>query len=67
MIQVLSLIKDGIEQPQSYRLIYKDPTSGQGEAHKQTIKFGTAAVLQEVLANGGMVQAEIDSLFANAH
>lgn len=65
MIQVLNLQKDGIEQPQFFLLTYRDPALG--EAHEQTIKSGTEAQLREVLANGGIAQADIDSLFANVN
>lgn len=65
MIEVLSLEKDGIEQPQFYLLTFRDPDLGAG--HKQTIVNGTEAHLRLVLANHGIAQAEIDSLFANAN
>jgi hypothetical protein len=65
MIQVLSLQKDGLEQPQFYLLTFRDPDLGAG--HKQTIESGTEAHLRVVLVHRGIPQAEIDNLFANAN
>ncbi len=65
MIEVLGLQRDGIEQPQFFALTFRYPNMGEG--YVQTTVFGTEANVRDVLRNGGIVQADIDILFANAH
>jgi hypothetical protein len=65
MIQVLSLQRDGVEQPQFYALAFRYPDMGAG--YDRTTIFGTETSVRDVLRNGGIAQADIDNFFANAN
>jgi len=63
--QVLSLQKEGVEQPQFFLLTFR--YAGRGAGYKQTIESGTEAYLRGVLAQGGIPGDQINQLFAAAH
>ena len=64
MIQkVISLKKDGAEQPQFYELAIKYDAVG---APPVTTVYGPEPDLREVLRDGGLATVDIEQLFANA-
>ena len=64
MIQkVISLKKDGAEQPQFYELAIKYDAVG---APPVTTVYGLVPDLRELLRDGGLATVDIEQLFANA-
>jgi len=58
---VISLKKDGAEQPQFYKLKIKYNGVGAPEA---TTVYGSELDIKEVLRDGGLPSVQIDALFA---
>jgi hypothetical protein len=58
--KVISLQKDGTEQPQFYELAVKYDGVG---APGQTVVYGTEENLRELLRDGGIAGIDIDALF----
>ncbi len=61
--QVIGLVRDGNEQPQFYMLTIRYVNRGAG--YMGTTLFGTEEHLRTVLANGGIAEAAINTLFTN--
>jgi hypothetical protein len=61
--KVISLQKDGNEQPQFYELAVKYDGVG---APGQTVVYGTEENLRELLRDGGIPGIEIDAIFKSA-
>ncbi len=64
MIEVIGLVRDGNEQPQFFMLTFRYPNQGAG--YMGTTIFGTEPHLRTVLKDGGIPDAVVDGLFANA-
>jgi hypothetical protein len=60
--KIISLTKDGTEQPQFYELAIKYDGVGAPDITKV---YGLEADLREALRDGGIAGVDIDQLFAN--
>jgi hypothetical protein len=61
--KVISLRKDGNEEPQFYELAVKYDGVG---APDETVVYGTEANVRELLRDGGIPGIDIDALFGGA-
>ena len=62
--RVISMRRDGNEEPQFYELIVRYQNMGDG--YCQTTIYGAEPSLREVLTAGGMAGPAINELFNNA-
>jgi len=62
MFQVLRLLKIGNEDPQEFKVIYKD-LENKDQGYTQTIRTGTEPQLRTLLKDGGISDPDIDNLF----
>lgn len=62
--KIISLQKDGTEQPQFYELALKYDGVG---APNRTVVYGTEENLRELLRDGGIAGVDIDALFKTIH